>query len=995
MRIHRGAANDRLEARPAAVLARRCERKLIAAARATRTSTRRRIRHAAQAFVRRHAHDRAYLAWVIQRVAANTALAAALLGLSPGISSARGLPVFDAAILNPLAALDVGGFSAPAVGDLDGDGDFDIVASEPFSYGSTRYYENVGSSQNPTFLERSGPANPFVGVPGSWAPILALGDIDSDGDLDLLIGDGYGGPTLFFRNEGSRTSPFFVDRTFTANPAFSVRARRSAPTLADYDSDGDLDIVIGWRSGGFRTFENVGSATNPQYQEVTGSQDPLQGLSVGPDFSYSAPAFVDVDGDGDLDLVAGDEPTGEFHFYENIGTTDVPRFVARLKKSNPFFGESVLANSTPTFVDIDADGDQDLISGRYGGGLSVYLNKTGQFVPSDDINDASLPAGTIQFYPFADFDGDGDLSVVVSLSTGLCTVADNAGSAIDPSFVVSSLPNWSTSCSTNDFPARGVDFDLDGDLDVLTGTRLQINTGTRTSPTFGPEIPLIPLPVPTPPFRIPFFPTFGDMDGDADLDAAVPFYDPFNSTHGSFTFFENTGTLNAPSFIEASPANVPFPDSVPGIGAFPDIPRFVADLDADGDMDVLEGQYTPIGFPTASSRYWENVGTPSAPDWLLRPPNDLRNPFRDYSVLQIPGVTAFLPITFGDLDGDGDADGSGSVLVANPGSQTRVFLENSLVRPAPRFSQALSTDPVETFSSIGFVASPAIADLDADGDLDLVIAEAYSPPNFLHYVENTGGPTQPALVERTGVANPFDGFANPSLGVARIALGDLDGDRDFDLISMSADGVGTPARFFENDGTAESPKFSERFVEENPVDSVVVGFRPAPALGDLDRDGDLDLVVGAGSGTIRYFENAGDAEAPGFMERTGVSNPFTGVGTLASFVMPALCDVDLDGDLDLIAAEYDALSLKYFENSGTVNAPSFVERLGSANPLNGIETDNLPGLACGDLRADGAPDLIVGRTDGTLDALNVPEPAQGLLLAAGVSLLAWLRRRKG
>ena len=152
----------------------------------------------------------------------------------------------------------------------------------------------------------------------------------------------------------------FSEQTGSNNPFNGIDVGSfSTPTFADVDGDGDLDAVVGEKNGNLNYYQNQGTASNPNYMEVTGSSNPFNGIDVG---SYSTPTFADVDGDGDLDAVMG-EINGNLKYYQNQGTATNPNYVEVTGSNNPFNGFDVGANSTPTFADVDGDGDLDAVVG--------------------------------------------------------------------------------------------------------------------------------------------------------------------------------------------------------------------------------------------------------------------------------------------------------------------------------------------------------------------------------------------------------------------------------------------------------------------------------------------------------------------------------------------------------------------------------------------------------------------------------------------------------
>ena len=254
--------------------------------------------------------------------------------------------------------VDVGAESVPAVGDLDGDGDLDILLAnkiDPANPRTARIYrlENVGSPGRPAFRM----AGALEEISGEFHYAPALADLDGDGDLDLAVGTWNEG-VLLFRNEGSAREPRFAR---VNEPLVDLtRGSHVSPALADLDGDGDLDLVAGESSGEINVWRNEGTRSAPAFTLVT---DTLLGLDVG---RRSAPALADLNGDGATDLIVGSE-SGQTIVLWGSGDSAIDRFERA--------GALVLPGiSTPVFVDLDGDGDLDLLAGEIAGGLRWYEN---------------------------------------------------------------------------------------------------------------------------------------------------------------------------------------------------------------------------------------------------------------------------------------------------------------------------------------------------------------------------------------------------------------------------------------------------------------------------------------------------------------------------------------------------------------------------------------------------------------------------------------------
>lgn len=282
-----------------------------------------------------------------------------------------GLPAFtlQTGTANPLDGEDVGTFSMPALGDLNNDGNLDVIAG--INNGTFAFYANTGTATVPAFTEQLGAANPLNSEDIGSFSTPTLGDIDNDGDLDLFTGNN-AGTFNFFENTGTVTVPAFTQRTGGLNPLDGQDVGAfSKPALADVDGDGDLEVFAGNGDGTVSFFENTGTVSAPVYTPRTGASNPMDGVDVGID---STPTLGDVDDDGDLDLIVG-KSDGKFTFFENTGTAMAPVFSALTGAANPLDGEDVGSGSGPALGDLDGDNDLDLIVGD-GTGMFSYFTAT-------------------------------------------------------------------------------------------------------------------------------------------------------------------------------------------------------------------------------------------------------------------------------------------------------------------------------------------------------------------------------------------------------------------------------------------------------------------------------------------------------------------------------------------------------------------------------------------------------------------------------------------
>ena len=330
------------------------------------------------------------------------------------------------------------------------------------------------------------------------------------------------------------------------------------------------------------------------------------------------------------------------------------------------------------------------------------------------------------------------------------------------------------------------------------------------------------------------------------------------------------------------------------------------------------------------------------------------NPFIHVEAPDDP-VVAYHTQALADLDGDGAPD----MVIGNHQGDFHYF-ENTGTDGNPEFSlRTGESNPLDSLVA-NFDSTPVFADLDGDGDLDLVNGHN---DGTVSYIENTGTVTSPDFVQRSGADNPFDGIDTGDNSTP--ALADLDGDGDLDLIAGNRDGGLT---WFENTGTASAPAFTQRTGTDNPLDGISMNANSAPELADLDDDGDFDLVLWGWYGAIDYYENTGTAANPVFEARSDAGDPLGGIN-FANLGKPSLADLDGDGDLDLVVRDSRGTDFQYLKNDGTAAAPEFIRpQLRHPAALTLYDTGGADTL---DLRTDQEDQRIDLRPEGISDVYGL------------------------
>lgn len=779
--------------------------------------------------------------------------------------------------------------------DLDGDGDLDVLTTASGD-DTVAWFENTDGTG------LFGPEQAISTLAdGAWG--LAAADLDGDGDLDVLAGAEIADTVLWYEN---------TDGNGAFGPARTVVASVDGPRFvaaADVDGDGDLDVVATARSADqvswYANTDGLGSFALGG-TVASGPDDPI----------WAGPA--DLDGDGDLDVLVSSSQDATHAWYENLDGA-----------GSFALGGTITTGATSAraaiAVDVDGDGDLDAL-GSAGSGerLAWYenLDGDGSFGAA-----RSLPGSfSAQAATAADFDQDGDLDVVAA-EFGLDRLAwfentDGVGTFAGP-LVLSTAVDGA-------IDVQAADLDGDGDVDVLGSGRLGGDVVWLANEAIGRRVAFgragerwDPQP-----FSDGVRLAGGDLDGDGDSDGVVvrrhrdPSTNVLRSTLAWYPNVDGRGGMGVEQAIATS-------DPFESYGTV-----VVVDMDLDRDLDLLATLHPP-----GEILWFENEDGAG----------------RFGAARTVSNLVAHTSrVCAGDLDGDTDVD-----VVAASNAQAIYWYENT------DFGGETWSQRIVTSSAGGHwgTGGPTCADLDGDGDLDVVASHyaGFGGPTELFWYENTDGEGS------FGAAQPVSPGAIVSklFGIAA----DFDGDGDLDVASLSILATGTVEWHENADGQGT-------FGPTHPVNGA---FFPVTGLevADLDADGDVDLLATRESnGTVIWFENEdglGTFAAAEVVEwgRQGPNAAF-----------PA--DMDGDGDIDAITAVQlgtgtGAYSELAWHEIGDSDSPS-----PRALMIAGSQTAPVVALDAADVDGDGDADVVTASSvSGALEWYGNPQ-GEAFLWGGGI-----------
>lgn len=851
---------------------------------------------------------------------------------------------------NPIA-VDQGanGYNGCSWIDFDNDGDLDLFANRD------KLYRNEGNGQFTRVNDHGIGAGLVRGLGSgtSWA------DYDNDGDLDCFFSDAR---SVLYRNEGN--GRFTAVTAGEIGKAFENRGWSCA--WSDYDNDGWVDLVITHPANFVgapltnHLFRNQGAGI---FSRITGSE-----VTTG-QAPYTVAIWSDYDDDGDSDLFIGSGPANgsiapDFLYQNRLsetGTADLIRLNTGALAADARDGQNF------NWIDYDNDRDLDAFVTNYRGNTNgfvnqLYRNDGGTFTKITSgaiVTDSDISLGNI----WADFDNDGDLDCFVTNESGFPNrYYRNEG---DGTFTrVTGLAILDKPANSNAAGASAGDYDDDGDLDLFiagTGTAqalyrndlangnnwLQVVcAGTQSNrAAIGAKVQIKAT-------------VHGRSIWQRREISAQNAFNGHNSLRVHFGLAETTrvdsliiiwpsgnvefltevaanqilpvteqvsaGTLRPAFNADVIEAVVPFTVQFTDLSlADPQAPvtSWAWDFNNDGASDSREPH--PVWTFTAAGRYTVSLTVTNgvATKTITQPDLIRALQFGHANAGELANVTsAALAASWADFDADGDLD----VFIANAQSQNNALFANL---GNGSFARITAGAPV---TDGGNSQSASWGDYDHDGDLDLYVVN-FNQANALY--QNQGGGTFEKI---TSGAIVTDRELSSSCSWV-----DIENDGDLDMFVAN---VGANNSLYVNAGGSFTKQTDGAPVNDR-------GFSQAVAWSDFDNDGDLDLFVANSRNENNFlYVNAGNGSFTRLTSGDLVNDQGESRGA-------SWADYDNDGDFDLFVANGQQQANFLYQNQGN---GAFVKITSGALVT---EAASSQGSSWGDFDNDSDLDLFVTNTD--------------------------------
>ena len=754
--------------------------------------------------------------------------------------------------------------------DIDGDGDMDLLSASADD-DKIACYENVDGQGN--FGSQK-----IITTNADGARSVFAVDIDNDGDVDVLSASLSDDKIAWYENTdglGNFGSQQIISTN--ANFAMSVFA-------ADLDNDGDMDVLSASRQDDkIAWYENT---------DGLGTYGTQQTISLNADGAVAVYA-TDLDNDGDIDVLSSSIFDDKIAWYENID--GLGSFSSENIISTTINGARIIS------ADIDGDNDNDVVfASEFDDLVGWYENVDGlgSFGTQQNIGiniDAATSVYTV------DIDNDGDIDVLSSSETDNKIVLyknTNGLGAFGGEEIVTDQANEAQSVFAEDL-------DGDNDIDVISVSReddkIAWYRNLDGQGSFSEQLTIVSN------IDGPWSMQSVDLDNDGDIDVISS-----STTDGKIAWFENLNGLG-----EFSGQKIVAINSAPvGVGSQGEV--FSADIDLDGDMDIISSNYAEDKLV-----WYENTNGQGefATEQIIS--NTIQNPKSVFGI---------------DLDLDNDID----VIVAT--SFEISWYENIDGQGTFASGQTITTN-------VNGPRSIKANDLDGDGDID-VFATSYGDSKIAWY-ENTNG---------QGVFGSEQIITTNAISPESVFAEDLDGDGDLDVLSASRND--DKIAWYENtDGLGSFG--SEQVITTNADQASSV------YAGDIDNDGDMDVVSASrNDDKIAWYENTDGLGT--FGSQQIISTNAEG-GKVVN-----LNDIDNDGDIDVISASTFDDKIAWFKNLGVLGNEingNIIYNCGSGNfpiPNALVNTTNISDSFSTFSLQDGSYQIAVNEGDFTSVVLNLP-----------------------